>query len=174
MGAMTETFARNLLDVIRRAVKNENADEVLAISGDMAALSKQARPAGALTILKNIDDPAELRLAARFAGKPGGTFALWLGGKQTLAWLKLGGKRSEDLLLQASRKGRAGLDYLARNADLLLKPHPLLGLVKGLYKGNIPDLLIELMQRYAQIVLGLAAGWLLYEFLLLLARLLNL
>ncbi len=174
MGAMTETFAKNLVDVLRRAVKNQNADEVLAISGDMAALSKQARPAGALAILKNIDTPAELNLAVRFAGKPGGAFALWLGGKQTLAWLKQGGKRGEDLLLQASRKGRAGLDYLARNSDLLLKAHPLLGLVKGFYKGNIPDLLIELMQRYAQIILGLAAGWLLFETFLLLARLLNL
>ncbi|MBI3171366.1 MAG: hypothetical protein HYZ32_02080, partial [Hydrocarboniphaga effusa] len=174
MGAMTERFAKNLLKVVERAVKQQNADEVLAISGDMAALSKQARPAGALAILKNVDDPAELQLAARFAEKPGGTFALWLGGRQTMTWLKQGGKRSDDLLLQASRRGRYGFDYLARNSDLLLKPHPLLGLVKGLYKGNIPDLLIELMQRYAQIVLGLAAGWLLYEFLLLLVRLLNL
>jgi hypothetical protein len=174
IGAMTETFAQNLMDAFRRAVKNENADEVLAISGDMAALSKQARPAGALAILKNIDHPSELHLAARFAEKPGGTFALWLGGNQSIAWLKQGSKRGEDLLLQASRKGRDGLDYLARNSDLLLKPHPLLGLVKGLYKGNIPDLLIELMQRYSQIFLGLAAGWLLYEVLLLLGRLLNL
>ena len=174
VGAMTETFAKNLVDVFRRAVKNRNADEALAISSDMSALSKQARPAGALAIFKAIDDPAELRLAARFAEKPGGTFALWLGGKQTMAWLKQGGKRCEDLLLQASRKGRAGLDYLARNSNLLLKAHPLLGLVKGFYKGNVPDLLIELMQRYAQIILGLAAGWLLFESILLLARLFNL
>ncbi len=174
MGAMTGSFAKNLLKVIQRAVKNQNADELLEISSDVATLSRQARPAGALAILKNIDEPAELRQAARFAEKPGGAFALWFGEKQALAWLKHGGKYSDELLLQAARKGRAGLDYLAHNADLMLKMHPLLGLVKGLYKGNIPDLLIELMQRYAQIVLGLAAGWLLYEFLLLLARLLNL
>lgn len=174
MGAMTETFAKSLRDTIRRAIKNQNADEMLAISGDIATLSKQARPAGALAILKHAADPAELRLAAQFAGRPGGTFALWLGGRQTLDWLKQGSRRGEELLLQASRKGRAGLDYLAHHSNLLLKPHPLLGLVKGFYKGNIPDLLIELMQRYGIIIFGLAAGWLLYETVLLVARLLNL
>ena len=125
-----------------------------------------------MTILKNIDTPAELKLAVQFAAKPGGTFALWLGGKPALGWIKQGA-RGEELILQASRRGRAGLAYLAQHSALMLKAHPLLGLIKGLWKGNIPDLLIELMQRYAQIIFGLAAGWLLFEIFLLVGRLLN-
>lgn len=173
MGAMTAGFAKNLVETAQRAVRNRNADEMLAITGDMAALSKQARPAGALAILKNIDEPAELRRAARFAQQPGGAFTLWLGEKQALTWLKQGGKYSEELLLQAARKGRAGLDYLARHSDVMLKPHLLLGLVKGFYKGNIPDLLFQWMQQYSLIILGLAVGWLAFEMLLLMGRVLG-
>jgi hypothetical protein len=170
MGGMTQSFARHLLDALKRAVDTRNADEVLQISDDVATLSLRARPAGALAILKHVDDPAELRLARQFSERPGGVFALWLGQKQTLTWLKVSAG-NQDLMIKAARRGRAGFDYLARNGAVMLRAHPLLGLVKGLYKGNIPALLIELMRRYSEIVLGFAAGWAAYEAVLLLGRL---
>jgi hypothetical protein len=49
----------------------------------------------------------------------------------------------------------------------------LIGLAKGLYKGNIPAWLLDLGLRYSLVMLGLAGGWLLYECALLLARLLG-
>jgi hypothetical protein len=169
IGAMTDAFARRLLEAMQRAVARRNADEVLQISDDLATLSARARPAGALAILRHIDDPAELRLARRFSERPGGAFALWLGGRPAIALLKAGAS-GEELLLKAARRGRAGFEYLARNGTLMFRAHPLLGLVKGLYKGNIPELLLQLARRYSEILLGLAAGWAAFEALLLLGR----
>jgi hypothetical protein len=170
MGSMSASFARHLGDALKRAVATRNADEVAAIADDLAALSKQTRPAVALAILKHVDDPAELRLARRFAEKPGGAFTLWLGQRQVLTWLKVSAG-NEDLMLKAARRGRAGFKYLADHGTLMFKPHPLLGLLKGLYKGNVPALLVALMRQYADVILGLAAGWAAYEVALLLGRL---
>lgn len=170
IGAMTQSFAKHLVDAMKRAVARNDADEVLRIADDLAGLSKQARPAVALAILKHVDDPAELATARRFAERPGGPFALWLGGKPALGWLKTGSE-GEALVLKAARRGRAGFDYLAKHSAVMFRPHPLLGLVKGLYKGNIPALLLALGRRYSEIVLGFAAGWAAFEALLLLGRL---
>lgn len=170
IGAMSEPFARALGDALKRAVARRNSDEVAQVADDLAALSKTARPAVALAIFKHIDDPAELRLARRFAEQPGGVFTLWLGGKQVLAWLKVSAANG-DLMVKAARRGRAGFKYLADHGALMFKPHPILGLVKGLYKGNVPALLVALVRRYADVLLGLAAGWLTYEVALLLGRL---
>lgn len=170
IGAMTQSFARHLVDAMKRAAASRNADEVLLISDDLATLSKRTRPAVALAIFKHVDDPGELRLARRFAERPDGPFALWLGGKPALQWLKTGAE-GEALVLKAARRGRAGFDYLAKNSGLMFRAHPLLGLVKGLYKGNIPEWLLALGRRYSEIVLGLAAGWAAFEVLLLLGRL---
>lgn len=172
MGGMTDSFARALGDALKRAVAKRNADEVAAVADDLAALSKTARPAVALAIFKHVDDPAELRIARRFAEKPGGVFTLWLGQKQALAWLKVGAG-NEDLMIKAARRGRAGFKYLADHGALMFKPHPILGLLKGLYKGNIPSLLVALARRYADVMLGLLAGWMAYEVALLLGRLLG-
>lgn len=170
IGGMTDTFARSLLDAMKRAVSRNNADEVLRIADDLAGLARQSRPAVALAILKHVDEPAELARARRFAGQPGGAFTLWLGGKQALRGIAAGAD-GEALMLKAARRGRAGFDYLARHGSVMFRPHPLLGLLKGLYKGNVPDLLAALARRYSEIVLGLAAGWAAFEILLLLGRL---
>ncbi|HUS23888.1 MAG TPA: hypothetical protein VM369_02990, partial [Candidatus Binatia bacterium] len=81
MGAMTERFAGSLLRTIERAVQRQNADELLQVTADAAELARRARPAGAVTILRSVDDPAELRRAALFAQQEQGAFTLWLGGR---------------------------------------------------------------------------------------------
>ena len=172
MGGMSTAFAKYLADALKRAVTTRNADEVLQVSDDLATLSQRSRPAVALAILKHVDDPAELRAARHFSERPGGIFALWLGQKEALRWLKVSAG-NEELMLKAARRGRAGFDYLRQNAALMFRAHPLLGLVKGLYKGNIPALLLDWMRRYSEVVLGFAAGWAAYEVVLLLGRLLG-
>lgn len=172
IGGMSQGFAKSLGDAIRRAVTTRNADEVAQISDDLAALSKRSRPAVALAILKHVDDPAELRAARRFAERPGGPFALWLGQKETLRWIKVSAG-NEELMLKAARRGRAGFAYLAQHSAVMFRAHPLVGLLKGLYKGNLPAFLVELGRKYSEVVLGFAAGWLAYEILLLLGRMLG-
>lgn len=172
MGTMSQGFARSLGDALKRAVATRNADEVAQISDDLAALSAKARPAGALAILRHVDDPGELRAARRFAERPGGVFALWLGQKETLRWIKVSAA-NEELMLKAARRGRAGFQYLAQNSAVMFRAHPLVGLLKGIYKGNVPAFLIELGRRYSEMILGFAAGWAAFEVLLLLGRLLS-
>ncbi|HUS24493.1 MAG TPA: hypothetical protein VM369_06055, partial [Candidatus Binatia bacterium] len=75
------------------------------------------------------------------------------------------------LLVAAGRKGRAGIELVARESAVLLRAHPLLGLAKGIYKGNVPALIGAALQRWSLPLLGLAAGWLLYEACLLSAAL---
>ncbi|HUR40555.1 MAG TPA: hypothetical protein VM240_05240 [Verrucomicrobiae bacterium] len=170
MGGMTADFAKALGDAIRRAVATRNADEVAAISDDVAALSKQARPAVALAILKHVDDPATLKAAREFTERPGGTFALWLGQREALRWLKAS-PGNADIVLKAARRGRAGFAYLAQNSAVMFRAHPLIGLLKGLYKGNVPALLMQLARQWTEAILGFTAGWAAYEVALLLGRL---
>jgi hypothetical protein len=171
MGGMSRSFARHLAEALERAVATKNADEVSAIAGDLAALSKRTRPSVALAILKTLDDPAELALARRFADRPGGAFTLWLGGRQAMDWLKAGAG-NEALVIKAARRGRAGFKYLADHGAVMFRPHPVVGLLKGIYKGNVPALLVALGRKYGDALLGIAAGWLAYEVALLLGRLL--
>src|SRR6185295_16724324 len=58
MGVMTEEFAKSLSKVLKRALQSGSADEVSQVTNDVVAIEKRARPAGTLTILRSIDDPA--------------------------------------------------------------------------------------------------------------------
>jgi hypothetical protein len=173
MGALSDAFARAIAEAARRAVKERSADAVAGITQDVAKLSERARPAGAIAIVKHVDDPATLRLVTQFSERPEGLRALLLDPATTVRWLKSGWPHAGEWLLKAAAKGRPGLDYLARNSSLMFKAHPLLGLVKGLWKGNIPDFLLALGREYAMVVLGFAAGWAAFESLLVMARLLG-
>lgn len=173
MGALSDALAKSIAEAARRAVKQRRTTEFAAITNDIALLSKRAQPAGTVSILKHVDDVAGLRLAARFAETPEGLRALLLDPATTMRWLKSGWRHSEDWLFKAARKGRPGLRYLASNSSAMFKAHPLLGFIKGLWKGNIPDLLWQLGQRYSLLILGFAGGWVAYEALLLLGRLMG-
>jgi hypothetical protein len=170
MGALSDSFAHAIAQAARQAVRERRADAVAGITQDVSTLAHRAKPAGAISIVKHVDDPATLRLVTQFSEKPEGLRALLLDPSTTVRWLKSGWPHAGEWLIKAAEKGRPGLDYLARNSSVMFKVHPLLGLVKGLYKGNIPDLLVQLAQRYSMVVLGFAGGWAAFEGLLLLAR----
>ncbi|MBI2383851.1 MAG: hypothetical protein HYV18_07265 [Gammaproteobacteria bacterium] len=163
VGAMSEAFARHLIRLAQRAVRQGRGDELAAVAADAGALARGTRPGAALAILRHVDDPAGLRWAARIAERPGGAFALWLGGRPALAWGMGAGPGAEKLLLRAARKGRAGMGYLAAHGDLLLRAHPLLGLFKALRKGHPQALAADALRRHAGAVLGLLGAWLAYE-----------
>ena len=169
MGGMTKRFAEALLGVMKRALATKDTREIRQVADDLATLSRRSHPAPALAILKNVDDPAELAAARHLAEREGGVFALWVGEKEALRWLKVT-VGNEDLMLAAARHGREGFAYLTKNSTLMFRAHPLLGLLKGLYKDNIPPLLLEWARRYSEVILGFALGWLGYEALLLLGR----
>jgi len=174
MGALSDAMARTVAEAARKAYRARKLDPVKAITDDVGTLAARARPAGAVAILKHVDDPATLRRVVKFSETPDGLHALLVDPKTTLRWLKSSWSHAEPWLLKAAAKGTAGLQYLAKNSSMMFRAHPLVGLLKGLYKGNIPALLLDLGHRYSLPVLGFAIGWLLYEGALLLARLLGL
>jgi hypothetical protein len=170
MGALGDAMAKTIAEAARKAYRTRKVDPIKAITDDVGALAKRASPAGAVKILRHVDDPEVLRRVVRFAETPDGLHALMVDPKTTLRWLKSGWSHAEPWLLKAAARGRAGLDYLAKNSSVMFRAHPLVGLLKGVYKGNVPALLIDLGHKYSLLILGFAWGWLAYECALLLAR----
>jgi len=170
MGALSDTMAKAVAEAARKAYKTRKVDPVKEITADVSTLAARARPAGAVFILKHVDDPATLRRVVSFTGTPEGLHAMLIDPKTTMRWLNSGWSHSEEWVLKAAARGGKGLQYLAQNSSMMFRAHPLVGLLKGLYKGNVPALLLDLGMRYSLVILGLAGGWLLYEGVLLLTR----
>lgn len=174
VGAVSDKLASALVRAARRAVSSGEVETLARVADDTAHLTKAARPAAALKIIKLVDDPDTLHRVADFAQRPGGAFALWLGGERSLAWLQTRAVKDQDWLLRAARRGEPGLELLERSGRLLLRPHPLIGLLKSIYRGAVPALLLKLLSDRSDALLGIATGWLLFELLLLRSRLRNL
>jgi hypothetical protein len=173
MGALSDALAKTVADAARAALRAKKIDPIKQITDDVAVLATRARPPGAVKILRYVDDPATLRRVAKFSETPDGLHALMVDPKTTLRWLNSGWSHAEFWVLKAAGKGRAGLEYLSKNSSMMFRAHPLVGLVKGFYKGNVPALLLDLGHRFSLHILGFACGWLAYESLLLLARVLG-
>jgi hypothetical protein len=174
MGALSDAMAKTVAEAARRAYRTRKIDPIKEITDDVTTLAKRASPPGAVSILKHVDDPATLRRLVKFTETPEGLHAMLVDPKTTMRWLNSGWSHAEEWVLKAAGKGRAGLEYLSKNSSMMFRVHPLIGLAKGVYKGNIPALLLDLGMRYSLVMLGLAAGWLCYEGVLLLARVLGL
>lgn len=168
-GAMTEAFARQVASLARLAMGSRSVLPLADVAEDAARLGKRAEPAATVAILKNIDDAAALKSAARVSEKQGGAFALWVGERPAIE-LAQAGADGDAWLLRSARKGKAGVEYAAREWPVLARVHPLLGLAKGIYKGNVPRLLDETLKRHTPQLLGFLLGWLVFEGLLLMWR----
>lgn len=163
LGALSARFARGLTRLARRAVARGDAGALRKVLDDTAGLTFRARTRPALRILRHVDDPADLRFAARLSGRPGGAYALHAGGAAAMQWGRVTGKAGERWLLRAARKGPRGIELLRDGGRVLMRPHPWLGLLKGLYKGTVPALWRELIETWASAILGVLAGWLMIE-----------
>ena len=170
MGALSDAMARTVAEAARKAYRTRKIDPIKQITDDVGTLARRASPPGAVKMLRYADDPATLRRIVKFSETPDGLHALMVDPKTTLRWLSSGWTHAEVWVLKAAAKGKAGLEYLSKNSSLMFRAHPLLGLIKGLYKGNIPAWLLDLGLKYSLLILGFAWGWLLYEGLLLAAR----
>lgn len=162
-GALSARLAGDTLRAGRRALARGDAAPLRRIVADAGGLRRQAGAAPALRILRAVRSRGDLARAARFAERPGGAFALWAGGSDAMHLLRLGGGKAGAWLLRAARKGPEGIALTARSARVLAKPHPLIGATKGLYKGNAGALVSDLLREQAAPLVGLLAGWLLFE-----------
>src|SRR5262249_12689644 len=93
-------------------------------------------------------------------------FALHVTGADGASLVKNAGKAAEGAadaaaveraVVSASRKGPAGVAWLRSGGwRVLVRPHPIVGVLKGLGKGTIPDVIPRLFER-----MGAQAWWLL-------------
>ena len=169
-GAMTARMASAIVRLGRRALRRGDASDLHKVLDNTARLGRTVGAKPSLRILRHLDDPADLAKASRFANDAAGGYVLWQAGDLGVRWLRSGSKASARLLRRAGRKGPAGLDLLKRSGRLMLQPHPLLGLIKGVYRGNVPALAVEVLRREGAALMGAAAGWLALELGLLLVR----
>lgn len=143
-GAMSERFAGNLRLVLRA----RRWDKLGDITSDLAQLSRQGGPGAAAAVLRSADTPAQLSTLTRFAQRhEHGLFALLATGAPGA---KVALREGDDaaMLVRVARKGEAGAELLASGAlAALAKPHPVLGLIKGLAKGNPQALLVRVGER---------------------------
>lgn len=162
-GAMTARMASATVRLGRRALRRGDATDLRRLLDDTARLGRTVGAKPSLKILRHVDDPADLARASRFADDAAGGYVLWQASELSMNWLKTGSKSGARLLRRAGRKGPAGLDLLKRSGRLMLQPHPLLGLIKGIYRGNVPALAVELLRQHGAALMGVAAGWLALE-----------
>lgn len=162
------TLTEGMRDAIVRAAKGGRAEEIGAIAADAAALSKKAGPGGAIHLLGHADTPADLARAAAFVERrTDAAFALHVTGRDGVRLLARAGDAADPLIVKAARKGTPGGAFLRTPAArVLLKPHPIVGLLKGLRKGTIADAAARLLERFdphAWWAVPLLAAWTLLE-----------
>jgi hypothetical protein len=158
-GALGARLAGELLELSRRALRDGDAAPLRAVAADVGALSRRHAPGVTVPLLKTVERVDELPTLRRLGTQPAGAYALWAGGRPALRLALEQGEPGQRLLLRAARKGEAGLAYALRNSRILLRPHPLTGLAKGLYKGTLPRFLLEVSPATALLLLAAALAW---------------
>lgn len=177
-GAMT----KGLSEFIVAAAKGKRFDQLSELMGHVAAIARRASPGGAARALRLADGPGDVARLARFVdraedlGRGSGALALHVTGAEGVRVLRAaenmadaaGALRAADrAVVAAARKGPAGAAWLRlHGAKRLLRPHPLLGLVKGVYKGNVQELAVRVAaatDRHAWWIIPLLAVWVFAE-----------
>ncbi|MFO0859946.1 MAG: hypothetical protein U0570_05270 [Phycisphaerales bacterium] len=171
-GAVSE----GLKEFFVRGIKLRRTEALAGAFGDVTKLASKASPAGAIRILRLAENEAELAKLAAFAERNGarGGAALLITGREGAAIVRgeaalagAGVRAADDLVLAAARKGPAGAKFLASPAArVLTRPHWLLGLGKGVWKGNVPEALKQVaraMDPYGWWLLPLMGVWTLTE-----------
>lgn len=163
-GALPRRIGDELVAMVRGGRKAEAA----AVVGDVATLAKRASPGGALKLLRLAESPGELRTMARFVERrPRGAFALGVTGRAGMDTLIEAGDGADKLVLKAATKGERGASWLRTpGARVLLRPHALVGVAKGLWKGTLAEAVaraLEAMDARAWWVIPLLACWVLLE-----------
>lgn len=154
-GALTESFAQHLKTIL----KSGKLEHTRGLFDDIGSLSKSLSPGGAMRAMRHADDPTDLARMARFVEQnPRGVVAIHLNGGATAKVLREATDVGDDVsvISRAARKGRAGLELLAsKPGRAMLKPRPLLGLAKGVWKGNLEKLITRVLDGF-----DIAAWWL--------------
>lgn len=162
-GSLSRRMIEALVRIVRRANDTRDYAELRRLFGHFKTLFEKATPAGALRLLRHLDDPKEIEAVAGFLKRePAGGFVLHVAGKDGVELLKTSVRESEQVLVLAARKGDRGIAWLRTGAQRLFRPHPLIGLAKGLHKGTVPELVMRVADEYdprGWFVIPACAAW---------------
>lgn len=154
-GSLTDSFAGQL----RRWIVDLDSTKVVRVCEDLGSISKAAPPGTILRTLRGVENAEDLAAVARFVDTQGqkATRVLHAAGVDAVATVKLidgAGTPGVKAAEVAARKGQHGISFLrSPAARSLLKPHPIIGLLKGVWKGTLPDMLDRAVERLAP------SGW---------------
>ncbi len=160
----TGRLSKAMGEFLVRAVRGKRMEELREVLTDVRRVAEHASPGGAMRAMRFAEGPADLkRLAGFLERERGGAAALHIGGEDGARLLREGTGAVEHGVVLAAEKGRAGVRLLASPAGrALLRPHPLVGLLKAVWKGNATDLLTRALDRVdpqAWWLLPAACGW---------------
>lgn len=166
-GALSKNMVVALVRVIRKAGDTRDYTELRRLFGHFKTLVDKSTPAGAIRILRHIDDPQEVAAVAGFLNRqPVGGFVLHVAGREGVDLIKTGSKEAEAALVIAAKKGNPGIAWLRSGGARLLRPHLIIGLLKGVYKGTLPQALAKLARSYdpyGWLVIPACAAWVFLE-----------
>lgn len=166
------TLSREMADALLAAVRRGGASEAERMARDLSRLADRASPAGAARLMGLARNPDELARLVRFVEThEDGAFALLALGDDGARLVLKGGPEAESLVRAAARKGAAGRAFLrTEQAAAWLKPHPVLGLLKGAWKGNLSkgvqaflDRALERVDLWAWLIIPMLVAWALME-----------
>ncbi len=170
------TLGEKLGAFIVKAAKGRRVGEMEKLLVDSAELAKRSSPGSAVRLLRFAESPEDVARLARFLGREGkqGAAALHVTGSAGANALRVADElraagrmeealKLEGLVVKAAGKGERGAAWLrAGKYRALIRVHPLVGLLKGVYKGHASALVqraLEAMGAHALWVVPLIVGW---------------
>ncbi|MGE3182231.1 MAG: hypothetical protein AB7N71_11420 [Phycisphaerae bacterium] len=145
-GAIRPAFARQAAKLLRVQSGKAALKNARHLLTDVSKLRKATSTGTMIRLLRHADDPKDLaRMSKYIQESRHGAFALLATGDDGVAALRAGGSQIQ-WIEQAARRGAEGRRWLRSAARIGLRPHPLLGIAKGLYKGNVPRFVPNLLK----------------------------
>ncbi len=139
-GSLSRKMVDKLMVLVRSARRTKNADGLAKVAVNTGRLAKYGGPSFALHTLKYVDSPADLAKLTKQLGKRGDlAFAVHVTKGEGVTHLVKRGDRAADAVVAAAKHGDHGRAWLRAGNGRLFKPHPFLGLAKGLRKGTITN-----------------------------------
>ncbi len=166
-GSLSRQMMTVLVKIVRRANDTGDYTALKRVFGFFKVLVEKSTPAGALRILRHLDDPRDVETVAGFLKRqPAGGFVLHVAGKEGVEIVKGSVRESEQMLVLAARKGDRGVAWLRSGGQRLLRPHLALGLIKGFKKGNVQQVITRIAAAYdpyGWLVIPACSAWVFLE-----------
>lgn len=141
LGALSQSFSRQLLRLGRRAVATHSFTPLRGVFGDLRRLVQRLGPVRTLGILPAVERADELTVLTRLATMhPRAAYGLLkVGGRHALTAVAQHAPETVPDVVRAARKGVPGLQLYQGFGRRLFTSHLLVGAGKALHRGRLPQ-----------------------------------